>query len=61
MIQKCGKDYNYEAGKPHCGIEFEDADRWTLCPHPKINDPRGRQKILRWEKAHGIERRFSDV
>lgn len=52
MIQKCGADYNTETSRTNfahgadaCGKMFDDADRMTICPHPKLDDPRWRKKI----------------
>jgi hypothetical protein len=57
MIQTCGIHYNYdgEAKKNSCGKTFDDAARMTMCPHPRLDDPNWREKIVAYMRTVGYD------
>jgi len=38
----CGVEHNTGVG---CGCVFDDAERMTICPHPRLDAPNWREQI----------------
>lgn len=38
MLRRCEPLHEDDPG-PHCGQVYNDEHRWTLCPHPPLDQP----------------------